>query len=244
MRNVLALFFVLMSFDAHAVVALVSGQVVQGNATFGTNTVTLSLPNNPTSGNLVVVAIDLPATPGTITVHDSASNAYTPTTSSPATLSSAVLGIYYFVANGTATKAITITGTTATGGFVIGWIAEFSGTATTTPLESDATVNFGGPGTNVNTPSITTTNNGDVLVSVTNTFGTLSTVNSPWNIISAIDGSGTGVASYTVKATAGAQGANYTQGTSSNWDGVMAAFKAAAGAPTAAPNRSLMGVGK
>lgn len=229
---------------ATAVIALVSGQTVEGNAGFGTATLTLTLPNNPTTNNLVVVSIEFPSSPGTISVQDSNNNTYTAATSTPFAASSGVYGTYYLVAPANATKSITLAGTTATGGFIVAWIAEFSGTATTTPLETVGTANFAGPGTAVNLPSVTTTNNGDLLIGYAKVMGAISSINSPWTLISSISGVGNSAASYFVQTTAGAQAVNYTQTPSSNWDGFITAFKAAAGAPTSAPNRSLLGVGK
>jgi hypothetical protein len=233
----------LWAHGAQATIALVAGQVVEGNAGFGTATLTLTLPNNPTTNDLVVVSIAFPASPGTISVKDSNNNVYTAATSTPFTASSGVYGTYYLVAPANATKSITLAGTTATGGFIVGWIAEFSGTATTTPLETVGTANFAGPGTAVNLPSVTTTNSGDLLIAFAQTFGAISTINSPWTVISSISAGGNSAASYFIQTTAGAQAINYTQTPSNSWDGFMTVFKAAAALPTCPRTRSTLGVG-
>jgi hypothetical protein len=69
-------------------IALVSGQTANSSPIYSGASVTATLPHAPTQGNLVIVCLSWAdngtgATPGTITVKDGNSNAYTPTTSSP-----------------------------------------------------------------------------------------------------------------------------------------------------------------
>jgi hypothetical protein len=237
---VLALLLVLPA-RALAVVALVAGQTATAASGFGTSPFTITLPNNPTTNNLVVVAIEANSSVTGIAVADTNGNAYTATTASLFTASGRKLGIYYLVAPANAIKTITVTITTPTA-FTTGWAAEFSGTATAAPFERDATASFGGAGTTINTPSITTTNNGDLLVAIAAGYVALTGVTAPWTAISTQAGDN-GWSEYYVQSSAGAQAVGFTMGSSSNWDAMSAAFKAAPPATTTA-RASLVGVGK
>jgi hypothetical protein len=226
---------------AFAGVALVAGQTASVSGSYGGNNTVITLPNNPTTGNLVVLCVTSPGS-GTLTAADANSNSYTATTSTPFAGSSVQLGMFYLHnAPSNASKNVTITNGTITAGFQEAWIAEFSGAATTSAFERDGTASFGGPSATINTPSLTTTNNGDVLVSCASGYAAISSANSPWTAIAtAVNNQW---AEYYVQATAGAQAVNYTQASSTNWDAIAAAFKAGAGAPACRHTLSLMGVG-
>lgn len=211
--------------------ALVTGQTAQNEVAAGA-TVTATLPNNPTTGNLVVALISCGAASTTMTVVDGAAtpNSYTATTKTPFSSTSSppgTTGIFYFIATATANKAIKVTtnNTTQTDIFV----AEFSGNASSSVLEADATNNTTTAGTTINLPSITTVNNGDLLVSCQVTGGNTTGANSPWTgWAGGVPASGD-YAEYFIQSTAGARAVNYTT-TSGAWNCIEAAFKAAAGA--------------
>jgi hypothetical protein len=229
--------------SASAQIALVSGQTVSGNSGFGSSPFTITLPNNPATGNLVVVSIAANSSVTGISIADANSNNYT----AAAVLfagSSRKLGIWYLIAPANANKAITVTITTPTG-FTEAWAAEFSGAATSAPFESSATVSFAGPGTTVNLPSITTTNNGDLLIGLAVGYSTLTAAVAPWTAIATASGDNAWT-EYYVKPTAGAQAIGFTQSASNNWDAMSAAFKSASGGGggVVAARINLLGVGK
>jgi hypothetical protein len=228
---------------ANAAVALVSGQTTSSSASYGSTALVLTLPNNPATNNLVVITVTLGTGATSYTVVDSNSNSYTATPSTPFAGSGSVIGIYYLIAPSNATKTITITkvgGTPA--GLILGFASEYSGTATSSVLERDATQSFGGPSTAITTPSLTSTNNGDLLVGHVDAYGTVTSANSPWTGIGSVQNLGN-YSEYYVQATAGAQGINFTQSTSTEWDSISAAFKAGAGGG-GGTLRSMTGVGR
>lgn len=205
-------------------IALVAGQVASA---VGANPAAV-LPNNPAVGNFVVAAVCTNGTADTITsVKDSNNNTYVATTKTPFTGVDTRVGIYYLanVPSG-ATKTVTVTMSSGVNNAV--WVAEFSGVATTTPLETDATGNSSANGTHINSPSVTTTNDGDLLISVVGAGNTISTANSPWTGISTVQNGN--YAEYMTQGTHGVQATDFTQGVSANWNGIIAAFTAAAAA--------------
>jgi hypothetical protein len=106
-------------------------------------------------------------------------------------------------------------------------------------LENDATNNTTTSSTTLNLPTITTTNNGDLLVSVTAEGGGITAANSPWTgWPGGVPASGN-YAAYYIQPSSGAQAVNYTM-TSGNWNCIEAAFKAAAGGLTLNPQQLIM----
>jgi|SRR5580765_2032251 len=221
-------------------IALVSGQVASAiNSGGSATTLNVVLPNNPTSGNFVVVCFAyLSGTlPTGFTVADSNSNSYTATTKSPFTTTQAgsgKIGIYYLLSTpANATKTITVTrlgsGSAGTNSFNI-WAAEFSGVKTSAALENDASVNNSGSSTTINTPSITSTNDGDLYIGVCLAGQTISAAGSPFALISTVQNGN--AAEYYVQPTHGARAAAYTQSPTGVWDGLLAAFIAATGGGT------------
>lgn len=217
-------------------IALVTGQVAVAEANAAAATAVL--PNNPTAGNFVGILFGSAAASATITsIKDSAStpNNYTATSKSPSggtVGGNHTIGIAYLknVPSG-ATKSITVT-LSGVASLMDVWAAEFSGVDPTSPFENDATGSSSTAGTNINLPSYTTLNAGDLLLGTCFLSGSASAANSPWTEISTIPASGNG-AEYTIKATAGAQAVGWTA-SSSTWSAIIAAFKAA---PTIIPVR-------
>jgi len=207
-------------------IILVPGQVAATIGGFAGNNTIISLPNNPTAGNLVIVFMTSGGSAGTMTAVDGNSNSYAPTTSTPFSGSTARLGMFYLQnAPANANKNITLTDGTAPTGFQDIFAAEFSGAATTGVFESDATQSFGGASATINLPSITSINNGDLLIGGTIGYNTLVSADSPWTGIATAQQQSW--AEYFVQATAGAQAIAFTQASSTFWDGMAAAFKAA-----------------
>lgn len=219
-------------------IALVSGQVAVAENTTTTATLTVTLPNNPTPGNLVVVLFNWSSTTPTFSsIKDNAAtpNSYTLTSKSPYQNTASfggstnTTGIAYLanVPSG-ATKSITLTiSATVTSGAMNVWAAEFSGAATS-PFENDATNHSSTAGTTINLPTYTTLNAGDLLVGTCFVSGAVSSANSPWTEISTLPASGN-AAEYYIQTSAGAQAVGWTA-SSSTWAAIEAAFKAAVSA--------------
>lgn len=213
-------------------IALVSGQVASvalGSANSGN----VVLPNNPTTGNFVVVGVVLGSETASATVQDSAGNSYTATSSSPASANGLRAYIFYLVnAPANANKTITVTiGSGPTSTDV--WAVEFSGLVTSSPVDVQGTKTSATTGTNINLPSITPTADGELLIGVGAALGTISVATSPWTMIDAArNGDG---AEYYIQPTAGARAIGFTQSPSSGWTAIAAAFKAAAAAASSAP---------
>jgi hypothetical protein len=210
-------------------IARVSGQSAStafGAVAPGAHAITLT--NNPTAGNLVVVGIFISSTVATLTVADSASNSYTATTSSPAT-SSGVGGrasIFYLKnapANASKTINITLAGATTD---LNAWVQEYSGADTSASvLERDAVHTSATSSTAINDPTITTTGDGDLLFCACGAGQTISTANSPWAGVGSV-GNGN-YAEDMIQSAHGSQAINFTQSPAGQWCAVVAAFAAA-----------------
>jgi hypothetical protein len=138
-------------------------------------------------------------------------------------------------------KTITMSWSGAVAGSAI-WIAEFQGNATSLVFEADAPATNQGPGTTINTPTVTTTNNGDAILNCASWAGSAAVAGS-WTEINGFYYNGNAGASYNIQSTAGTIGPDYTQ-TSASWAGLTAAFKPAGGAaPSCKGKLTLLGVG-
>src|SRR5215472_8303840 len=132
---------------------LVTGQVAgQTNGATGAS-FSVTLPNNPTQGNLVVAACILYAndanTPS-FTCTDGNSNSFTASAGNPGNLGAQIFhgwsAIFYLIAPANANKTVTIAwtvSTTAPANAFTSWAAEFNGGVLTSPFERDV-VNTGG----------------------------------------------------------------------------------------------------
>jgi len=234
-------FCCLLSCFANAAIALVTGQITANSN--ASSSVVLTLPNNPTNGNLVVVGV----TPGTatLTVSDGNSNSYTLTPHSVCNQggSAGISAIAYFqnVSNGSKTITATSTGSSS----VQAWAAEFSGAATSGVLETDicATAANNGGSSVLTTPSITTANNGDLLWGAVSVTNTVDSVRSPWTLVSAIESGN--ASEYYIQPSAGAQTVGYNLSGDQAYASIEAAFKASGAAPPPGVSwRTLIGVGK
>lgn len=232
-------------------ITLVSGQVAVNEVSAGTS-VTTTLPNNPTTGNLVVALYAISRSGVTpITVKDSAAtpNTYTATTNSPFANSGSThggapsgntIGVNYLLsAPASATKTITLTISGGTGSDIDLWVAEFTGG--TFSFDKDATGVDSGASTTVNTPSITPTNVAELLVACCFVSGSVSSANSPWTEISSLPASGN-AAEYLIKGSSDSstQAVGWTA-SSSTWAAMAAAFSIpAAAAPFVSGPAGLM----
>lgn len=203
-------------------IALVAGQIGSAGSGGITN-VSVTLPNNPATGNFVVAGVTS-TDAGPFTVTDGNSNSYVATTNTPFT-SGAKCGIYYLAnAPANANKVITFNGSGVSNFYSL-FVAEFSGVKTSSPLERDNTGS--GTGTTVNSPSVTTTNNGDLLIGCCESNNGITSAGSPWTGVSTIPASGD-YAEYFIQSSSGAQAVNFAQ-TNGTWGAIEAAFLAATG---------------
>lgn len=201
-----------------AAFSLVQGWIQNTNSTTGTFT------NTPTVGNLAVVVLQsVLGQLTTATVADGNSNAYSPTTSTPfnnATVGSGV-GIFYWLVTGTPSKTVTLTSTG--GGSIHFYIAEFSGNASSSVLDTDNTAFSTTTATTITSPSITPAGANELFVSAAAlNAGTITTAVSPWTAIGA-----TPVGEYQITTGSSAQAVSYTMSTGHTWVAIEAAFKPA-----------------
>jgi hypothetical protein len=102
------------------------------------------------------------------------------------------------------------------------WAMEVAGAAASGVLDGDAT-DLGGGSTNITTPSYTSTYNGDLYFGACLATGVISSANSPFTGVDAIQAGC--YSEYYIQGVHGAQAVDYTQGSSSgSWWGIVAAF--------------------
>ena len=207
-------------------ISRVSGQQTV-NVVYNTQIV-LTLPNNPTPGNLVIVGI-ISTSPIT-SVKDSSNNSYTSTPSSPFSIVSGYsLSIFYLQnAPSNATKTITIIISPL--GVIYSYVSEVSGAAISSVFEREATYNLATAQAVINAPTITTTNNGDYLFSIVFAGSNLVSVDRPWSGVSSlVNWAG---AEDLIQSNAGSVTVAFTQVSSVGWSSMVAAFKAATSTPS------------
>ncbi len=215
-------------------------------ATTGSNnnanstTLTVTLPNNPATGDLVVVgftwANGASTQPSVPTVVDSSSNSYTISPKSPSSTQGAGAGFayafYLLSAPSTATKSIKATYQSTGGGAVHAAILQIDDFNVTGSISffADA-VGASSSGGTINNPTITSGAAGDLLFCHATPANSISTVNSPWTkgVIDS-DGQATG---YILSASTGGTAVNMTQ-VSGAWDSIALAFTTSSGATSAA----------
>jgi hypothetical protein len=211
-------------------ITLVPGQIAQAENASGT-TVTATLPNVPTAGNLVVAVVsDSAGSASVMAVRDSALNNYTPTPKTPFNTSPPVgnTGIFYFVATATAGRSITFTDSVSNTLDI--FVAEFTGNVLAGVLEADATNNTITGGSPVDLPSITTISSGALLIAAEICNSNCIGVNAPWVGWSPGVPASANYAAYCLQPVAGAQPVSFlTLGGS--WNCLVASFKAATISP-------------
>ncbi len=212
-------------------IALVAGQNATTDFPTGATSRNVVLTNNPTTGNLVVVLF----TSGFSTLiaglaaKDSSNNSYVLTSKSPflANVQNAAI-LYLKNAPANATKTITVSWTSGTGVAGDIWALEFSGVDTVSPFENDATGSPASAST-YTTPSYTTLNDGDLLVSAAGSGGTISGVGTPFTAATGIPTAQGEGGEYFIQTTHGAQAVAYTLSVNGSGAVIIAAFKAASG---------------
>jgi parallel beta-helix repeat protein len=189
----------------------------------------VTLTNNPTTGNLVVVAIKFYDSISGLSVKDSNNNVYTLVPdNSPSSYVGPVWMAYLLSAPANASKIINATWTNSV--YSVVWGDEFHpATGTSITYDRDAQAQSGGPSTTPNTPTITPSTAGSLLYS--GLSNSVSGTNAPAanGTLGVWTGSGGGPntshpgnAEYVLAAT-GATAVNYTTG-SGVWSALVAAF--------------------
>jgi hypothetical protein len=205
--------------------ALVTGQFAKV-APSGVASINVVLPNNPATGNLVIVTFGTNSGAGTFSCQDSAGtpNVYSLTSKTPFIDAGdgIAVGIFYLIATATATKTITVTFPAVCSGDV--FAAEFSGGATSSIFENDATNRSVGV-TSVVLPTYTTINDNDLLVAMAAPTTAITSINAPWTAWPTGIGANGGASEYLIQTTQGAQAVAFSC-TSGNVAAIMAAFKA------------------
>jgi hypothetical protein len=199
---------------------------VSGQEAVGSSNV-ITLPNNPSLGNLVIVCYSTAGAVGTPTVKDANNNTYTQTPGSPHTdnTSGWCVGIAYLKnAPANANKVINFT-FTGSAGFSQCTGSEYAGADTTAPFEAEA---FSPDGSNstptIALPSFTPGASTDLLICSLIVNNSLSSVGSPWTSITAF----TGIGQDAIPASVTAVTPNDLDSvTSDNYTAQIAAFKVA-----------------
>lgn len=212
---------VLWANAACAAFSLIQGWT-SGTGTGSTATTTLS--SAPAVGHLVVVLVQPNAAQSSITCADGNSNNYNATPSTPlsnGTVAKSV-GIFYWLAAGTPSAAITCT--MGTSGQTTITAAEFAGNVSSSVLDTDATGFSTTNGTSITSPSITPAGPNELFVSTLrlNPGGSITPGGSWTGINSGANTRG----EYQITTGSSAQAVNYTIG-SAEWVVIEAAFKAA-----------------
>jgi hypothetical protein len=220
---------------------------VQGSpaGSTGSAALTITLPANPTTGNVVCVFLAGDKSGSTVSSFtDANSNAYTKTPNSPSTfVTNAGLGWCYYLLNApsNASKTLNVTFNQSPSSVYVGWAQEFSPTGGTAGFDKDAVANTSTTGTTINTPSITPTGSNELLFGGAAAGGTISAVGSPWTRVTGNVSNGDW-AEYDLSASS-ATTVKFTQSSGPGWSAVAMAFTfTASGGATTHPFTTL-GVG-
>jgi len=190
-----------------------------------TTTLAVTLPAAPANGNLVVVVI-VTLTAKTITsVVDTNSVSYVQSPNSPATNANrgADVWMYYKenITGGAAQINVTQSGSPQKMSL---FAAEFSGVLTSGSLEIDVVHTGTAAQTNINDPTLTTTN-ADLLIGGAS-GSNMTAVSGGWTAIDAIQNS-VDWAEYFIQSVSGSKAVGFTQLSATQWAAIGAAFKAA-----------------
>ena len=200
---------------------------VNGNESTVSN-ISATFPSNNTAGNLLIVTGTAARPHGTITVSDTAGNTYLPAIGPVTDPAQDVTAYIWYVPNcrGGANK-VTLTPSTPDAMEV--HVSEFSGLATTLPVDQVASA--AGTGPTASSGASTTTVNGELVFGYTFLFNTAS-AGAGYTGLSLVNGD---LDEYLVQSTAGSVAATFTQ-TSGTWFALMATFK-----PASSPTSSISG---
>ncbi len=198
--------------------------LIQKNVNGNESTITsisASFPTNNTAGNFVIVTGTAARPAGTLIISDTAGNTYAPAMNSVTDSVQDVTAYIWYVPSCKG-GANTVTLTPATPAALEIHVSEWSGLATTSPV--DQTASATGSGTTASSGAAITTLNGELIFGYTFLFNT-ATAGTGFTPISLVNGD---LDEYQVQSTAGSIATTFTQ-TSGTWFALMATFKPAGG---------------
>src|SRR6267142_860006 len=227
-RSVALLFLLLMGPLGRAQAAITLVQHTTKDAG-STTTTPLSFTGTTTAGNLIAVCIRGGLSSSQVfTVVDSNGNTYRQASQIGFTASAVTVAIYY--AENIKGGANTVTVSQTVSGPLRLAILEYSGIAVANSL--DASIAATGVGTAANSGSVTTTVNGDLLISTVGTADAATfTAGSSYTLRDFVPAQPNTklVTEDQVQATAGSTSATTSLAAPGNWGAVLAAFKASGG---------------
>ncbi len=192
---------------------------------------TCTLGTAPATGTLTVVTMTIGIGNGLTTCSDGTNSyAYTPNSPSNVNETTALeVGVAYWFATTTGGATITCAWSGGNSSFVSIRVDTF-GVTGSGAVVLDTAVNTtgdiagnGSSGTAINTPTITSPTNGDLLIGAATVEGNISSSNSPWTE-EAHGVGGLGEDMQYILASSGTQAINFTQ-TTGHWDSLGVAFK-------------------
>jgi hypothetical protein len=207
-----------------------------GNFASGTTSVSKAFVSNNTAGNLLVAAVVCYAI-NTPTISDTRGNTWTQAISfSDNSLMGLVVRIFYAANCSAGANTVTGSWTTANGGEI--HLSEFSGAATTSPLDKTASGSGVGSAGTATTTSVTTTQNGELVWGWCGFTGGGQAIGSGFSAVSTQDGD---LSEYKIQTTAGSVAATWS--TTSDWVCAMATFATTSTALTTQPCFFILGFG-
>lgn len=251
MRHLLLALVFVLCLCAPASAGFTAAQHAISGSVGASGPVSFSFTNNPATGSVVCVGIawfdGVHTSPGTVTVVDGNSNSYTLTTHSPSNTLATTAGtitLAYLIAPANAHKTITVTiPVLQPGGSFSVSADEFTVSGGTAAFDSDI-AGTGGPGTTLNTPTVTVSGSGELVYSMgaADNFPVTS-VNGVWTQVYASGGNGEAVG-YILSRTSNVA-LNMTMGGSSSWDSMGMSFTfTSSGGGGCTPTMTLLGVGR
>jgi len=196
--------------------------LIQTNVNGNESTITsisASFPANNTAGNFLIVTGTAARPAGTLTIADTAGDTFSPAIG-PVTDTTQNVTAYVWYVPSCKGGPNTVTLTPATAAALEIHISEWTGLATTSPV--DQTASATGTGTTASSGAATTTVNGELIFGYTFLFNT-ATAGSGFTPMSLVNGD---LDEYQVQSAAGSIAATFTQ-TSGTWFVLMATFKPA-----------------
>jgi hypothetical protein len=158
-------------------------------------------------------------------VKDGSNNSYTMTPNSPNIVNptQTVTYIFYLIAPANAHKSVTVSFTSGATCIEV-WLAEFSGAATSNVLEADYPGGSTLSGSTINTPTLTPSNDGDLLWVQAATAENITSAGGSWTGVLSIQNGD--YCEYYIQGSHANVQANFPQN-SAVWNSIGAAFKAA-----------------
>lgn len=230
------LFILLHASPSYASIGFVQASYCRASSA---STVTCSYTTTVSAGDLLVADVaptNTTASAFTVSVSDNKNGTWT-SAAQCFSAYSAQANLFYFP--NSASGSITVTATSSTSTSVFGLaIIEYSGIATTSPLDAGGTCSSLATGTSVTVPSVTTTNASDLVLSVLGVNGTAGTVTatSPYTLR---NNASEAFADQIVSSAGTYTGTTFSWTYSNDTFGIAAAFKGvSSGGTVATPTSS------